>query len=438
MWNNLQQAKVRLGDTVKALTNEALETAHELRHKGDDTDSNSIEAEYSGRDSKARRSIADCGGVEEEGKERRRSGAVGGVDAVSDRLAALKARLGTQNSPSVASVTSIDGGEGGKDGIQALEPKLKDEQEKRLAMERSHTNEIEELKRGIEEERKRLKQQFMQHRRSEDEGGELAVAKAALEKSQMELEVAKNQLNRLKAQMMTLQEEEEEKLQWRVDAEVKLRMEQLGISSNGVVKDSQLEHDLEIAVDKAQELEKESSYWKSVANAKSAELSNMQRALDDLSYESETAEKLRVEVRVLSKKVSDMESQVEQYKDRCSEWEAEAKKAVQLMADEKKKAAAAREAEGAARQEMISLQLAYNGIADKLNNVDNDRIFQREFVVDLVKQMASMRHSHALRKASQVLSLTEAEQKYVFGDDSGSLANTWVTFLQSQVKEEGQ
>lgn len=431
MWNNLQQAKVRLGDTVKALTNEALETAHELRHQGDDNGRIAVEAEYSGRNSQGRRP---GGGDEEVGKDGRRS--TDRDHAVSDRLAALKARLGAQNSPSVANVSSPDSDKGDKHRVQALEQKLKDEQDKRLAMERSHRDEVERLKRVVEEEREKVVEQCMQQGKSEDDGGELVATKGALEKSQMELEVAKSQLNRLKAQMMALQEEEEEKIQWRVDAEVKLRMDELGISSNSNVKDSQLEHDLEIAVDKAQEFEKEASYWQSVAHAKEVELSNMQRALDDLSYESETAEKLRVEVRVLSKKLSDMESRVEQYKDKCSTCEAEARMAEQMMAEEKKKAAAAREAEGAARQEMISLQLAYNGIANKLNNVDNDRIFQREFIVDLVKQMASMRHSQALKKAAHVLSLTEAEQKYVFGDDSGSLANTWVTFLQSQVKEE--
>jgi hypothetical protein len=31
MWNNLQQARVRLNDTVKAITTEAIETAKELR-----------------------------------------------------------------------------------------------------------------------------------------------------------------------------------------------------------------------------------------------------------------------------------------------------------------------------------------------------------------------------------------------------------------------
>lgn len=430
MWNNLQQAKVRLGDTVKALTHEALETAHELRHQGDDSDRVILEAEHSGRRRPG-------GGDEDVGKDGRRSAA--GDHAVSDRLAALKARLGAQNSPSVASVSSSDGDKGEKHRIQALEQKLKEEQDKRLAMETSHRDEVERLKRVVEEEREKIKEQCMQQGGKEDDGGELVATKGALEKSQMELEVAKSQLSRLKAQMMTLQEEEEEKIQWRVDAEVKLRMDQLGISSTSNVKDSQqLEHDLEIAVDKAQEFEKEASYWQSVANAKEVELSNMQRALDDLSYESETAEKLRVEVRVLLKKLSDMESRVEQYKDKCSQCEVEARNAEQLMAEEKKKAAAAREAEGAARQEMISLQLAYNGIANKLNNVDNDKIFQREFIVDLVKQMASMRHSQALKKAAHVLSLTEAEHKYVFGDDSGSLANTWVTFLQSQVKEEEQ
>ena len=267
---------------------------------------------------------------------------------------------------------------------------------------------------------------------------ELDQTKDALTKSNAELKFAKDQLQRLKSQMIVSQEEEEEQLRWRVDAEVKLQLEQLGVGPDGkplVSQDAQLLQDLEIALEKVQEAERESIKWKDAFAVKEIEVANMQRALEDLQFESENADNLRVQVRSLELKVQSIKAELEESKVNCSEYEEKARKAAEQAAEEKAKTRHAKDAEGAARQEMISLQVAYNDLANQMKDADNKTSFQRGFIIDLLKEMSSMRHSQAMKKAADTLTLTEAERKYIFGDPSASLANTWVTFLESQVNE---
>ena len=267
---------------------------------------------------------------------------------------------------------------------------------------------------------------------------ELDQTRDALTKSNAELKFAKDQLQRLKSQMIVSQEEEEEQLRWRVDAEVKLQLERLGLGPDGkplAAQDGQLLQDLEVALEKVQEAELESKKWRDALVVKETEAANMQRALEDLQFESDTAENLRVQVRSLELKIQSMKAELEESKLNCSKHEEQARKAVEQAAEEKAKTRHAKDAEGAARQEMISLQVAYNDLANQMKAADNKTSFQREFIVDLMKDMSSMRHSQAMKKAADTLTLTEAERKYIWGDPSASLANTWVTFLESQVNE---
>lgn len=259
-----------------------------------------------------------------------------------------------------------------------------------------------------------------------------------LVKSNTELKFAKDQLQRLKSQMVAAQDDVEDQIRWRVDAEVKLRLEELGIGPHGEmpVRDAQLLGDLEIALEKIQESDKELEHLKTVVHAKEAELRNMQIALSELSYESETAEKLRVQVRSLEDRMRSKDDEVEAAKLNCMEFEKKAMHALEQLAEEKRKAAAAREAEGTARQEMISLQISYNDLASKLKGADNIKTYDRAFLIKLLKDMASLRHSQAIQTAAQALSLTEDERTFVMGDSSSSFADTWVNFLESQVKDD--
>eukprot|EP00890_Picochlorum_soloecismus_P003863 jgi/Picsp_1/4478/NSC_06699-R1_hypothetical protein COCSUDRAFT_49280 [Coccomyxa subellipsoidea C-169] len=268
---------------------------------------------------------------------------------------------------------------------------------------------------------------------------QLMEAREALSKSESEQTFLREQLKKLKTQMLGDQEEEEEKIRWRVDAEVKLELERLGLGADGIKlsreDEKQLMCDLEIAVQRADEADRVASKWESIVAARDAELGNMQRALGELSYESDAAEQLRAEVRTCQSKIHKLEDELVNSKRLKEEAEAQAKAASELAAEERRRALAARESEGAAKQEMVSLQVAYNDLANKTSLLDGKYMYKREFILDLLKKMAGLRHSQAMRKAAEVLELDEKEMQQVWGDKSASLANSWVSFLESQAKE---
>lgn len=234
---------------------------------------------------------------------------------------------------------------------------------------------------------------------------QLTEAREALSKSESEQTFLREQLKKLKAQMLGDQEDEEDKIRWRVDAEVKLELERLGLGPDGIKlsreDEKQLMCDLEIAVKRADEAEKVASKWESIVAARDAELGNMQRALGELSYESDAAEQLRSEVRTYQSKIHKLEGDLESSKRLKEEAEAQAKAALELAAEERKRALAARESEGAAKQEMVSLQVAYNDLANKTSLLDGKSIYKREFILDLLKTMAALRHSQAMKKAAE-------------------------------------
>ncbi|KAL0017763.1 hypothetical protein WJX77_011853, partial [Trebouxia sp. C0004] len=110
---------------------------------------------------------------------------------------------------------------------------------------------------------------------------------AAVEK---ERDKAKQQLNRLKQELMTEQEEEEEKLRWRVDAEVKLALEefqkaeaQRGAGSQGEV--AELKVGMDSANAQIQQMHEDLQAWEQAVAARDAELRNLQAALGELTFE---------------------------------------------------------------------------------------------------------------------------------------------------------
>ena len=112
---------------------------------------------------------------------------------------------------------------------------------------------------------------------------ELRARIAELEKEAAGAATARQQLAKLKQQLLT----EPERLRWRLDAEVKLELERrLAELPSGAMAG---------AGDEA-----ETRRWRELALAREAELANLTRALDELSYESEAAERLRGEVVALN------------------------------------------------------------------------------------------------------------------------------------------
>lgn len=333
-------------------------------------------------------------------------------------------------------------------------------------LEQDLLNQIESLKREINQikgQQSEMSSATVEEKyRANRLSSELEVA--ILEKQQVENELVntREHLNKLKAQLLGDQDDEEERIKWRVDAEVKLALERLGIGPDGKIcnekADEQLERDLEIAIERADAAEELATKWEAKVAVRDEEVANLQRALGELSYESDAAEKLRTEIRLLQKNIRSTQQAMKIAEEESKKAQEACKEAKQVATEERRKAAAARDAEGAARQEMISLQVSYNDLANKMNSVDSKNAFKREFIVDVLKEMASLRHSQAMRKAIQyvhgsflypclkqfvnghfvcrMFDLTEKEVDTIWSEAKSSLANSWISFLESQSQDE--
>jgi outer membrane murein-binding lipoprotein Lpp len=264
---------------------------------------------------------------------------------------------------------------------------------------------------------------------------EEAPRPSSSDRESKEVQSLKEQLDKLKMQMLATQTAFEEQ----IEAEVQERVAAL---TQGTLKnvpkgrhedDEQLLADLEIALDKISEAEKESAHWKSEAERMRDELGNMQIALDELRYESENGEKLRVQVRTAQAEVREMEARVAEALASKDALELKAQEAAQKAEEERRRAFAAREAEGLAKKELIALQVAFSEMDTKVNEGGRGAI-ERDTVVEVLKDMSGMRHGSAMKYAVDRLNLSEAERRKVLGDSSG-LASTFVAFLETAVEE---
>ena len=264
---------------------------------------------------------------------------------------------------------------------------------------------------------------------------EEAPRPSSSDRESKEVQSLKEQLDKLKMQMLATQTAFEEQ----IEAEVQERVAAL---TQGTLKnvpkgrhedDEQLLADLEIALDKISEAEKESAHWKSEAERMRDELGNMQIALDELRYESENGEKLRVQVRTAQVEVREMEARVAEALASKDALELKAQEAAQKAEEERRRAFAAREAEGLAKQELIALQVAFSEMDTKVNEGGRGAI-ERDTVVEVLKDMSGMRHGSAMKYAVDRLNLSETERRKVLGDSSG-LASTFVAFLETAVEE---
>lgn len=264
---------------------------------------------------------------------------------------------------------------------------------------------------------------------------EEAPRPSSSDRESKEVQSLKEQLDKLKMQMLATQTAFEEQ----IEAEVQERVAAL---TQGTLKnvpkgrhedDEQLLADLEIALDKISEAEKESAHWKSEAERMRDELGNMQIALDELRYESENGEKLRVQVRTAQAEVREMEARVAEALASKDALELKAQEAAQKAEEERRRAFAAREAEGLAKQELIALQVAFSEMDTKVNEGGRGAV-ERDTVVEVLKDMSGRRHGSAMKYAVDRLNLSEAERRKVLGDSSG-LASTFVAFLETAVEE---
>ena len=267
-----------------------------------------------------------------------------------------------------------------------------------------------------------------------------------------------DQLEKLKMQMLATQTAFEEQIEAEVQERVAaIRMEAVAASGDGGGGDDErrgdadaggdadadaddLMADLEIALDKIAEAEKEAAFWKGEAERQRVEMGNMQIALDELRYESEAGEKLRVEVRSMQAEVAAMEARLADAEAAGEAARRQAEESVRKAEEDRRKLVLAREAEGAAKRDVVRL---HSELAERVKarveggagDGNGDGTLRRDVVVGVFKEMTGMRHGKAMKYGVERLGLTEAERRAVLGDGTG-LASTFVSFLESAVVDD--
>ena len=278
-------------------------------------------------------------------------------------------------------------------------------------------------------------------RRVEDVNG-------SLEAVQKERDSLKQQLARLKAQMLDEQEDEEEKIRWRVEAEVKMALEKAA-ASHSTTSSSELSRaraETSAALERAKRAEEEAARWEEKASSKDVELANMQRALGELSFESDTAERLRGEVRAkqaeihrLKKSLEEMAGEKEQVQNDMNSLRKQLDKAI----GETK---IAREAEVSARKEALEALSSLETVRREMAKLkDKGDMYEKSSVIEALVEVSKYGRSgrKAAMAAAQKLSLdtaeveavVEAERKKRSENGGTSLSIAFAEFLEKEAHE---
>ncbi|GIM10867.1 hypothetical protein Vretimale_14473, partial [Volvox reticuliferus] len=228
---------------------------------------------------------------------------------------------------------------------------------------------------------------------------EVSELRTALEAADSERERLKGQLLRLKAQMLREQEEEEDKVGWRVEAEVKAAEERY----KGMV--SELREALEAARAAAARQEAEVKAINEALELKDTEIQNLQAALGELTYESEAAEKLRLEVRATANKVAKLQQELAAAQAAVAAAQAEKQGAERLVEQTRTSLAAVVASEARTADECAMLRRALDqavaqaaAMSSETNGMVDRRImgkllltyFQRNHSKEVLQLMARM------------------------------------------------
>ena len=302
--------------------------------------------------------------------------------------------------------------------------------------------------------------------KDDDLRAEVASLQDALMKTEAECAVVKQQLSRLKGQMLTEQEDEEDKVRWRVEAEVKLELEKRGVAANGATAataTSSIENDdtaamaemaaawqqqLEASEQRGTRAEQEVVRWERMSAAKDVELSNLQRALGEMSYESDAAERLRTEVRALQAETHSLRNELDVARVALLGAEKSVQQAEAATAAAQNDAVVARNAEAEVQRQLLTAKHA----ARELHELRKDgaMVNRKAVIQTLIGILRLKRPRDALDLAATTLGLTADEIESIKGAAAASaalrqggsggggnqsLASSWVDFLQSAVQE---
>mmetsp|Transcript_29273 Transcript_29273/g.75138 ORF Transcript_29273/g.75138 Transcript_29273/m.75138 type:complete len:456 (+) Transcript_29273:109-1476(+) len=258
---------------------------------------------------------------------------------------------------------------------------------------------------------------------------QLEEATQAAEKASAEKGRALKMLSALKRQIEESEMEEEEKLAWRVDAEVRLALEDYKTSAAAAVAPAAEELRAAMAEAEAERnarrrLEADVGEWAAALEAKDAELANLQLALGELAYESEAGDKLRQELRSAQAQAERLQAELEAQQGAVS-----AAASRQAAAET---AAAAAEASLAEQQRVqvrlqegaAALRRALEESAKRMAQLssDNSTLIDRRIVVQLLVSYFERNYAdEVLSVMVRMLGFTEEERSRIAASRRGGV-----------------
>lgn len=279
---------------------------------------------------------------------------------------------------------------------------------------------------------------------------------AALHAGEAERASLKQQLAKLKAQMLGEQEDEEDKIRWRVDAEVKLALERMQRSES---RSGGNKEEVDILLQRIQVLEADVLKYEGAESAREAEIQNLQKALNELSYESEAAEKLRGQARALQAELLAVRNELDA--SRIDKLKLEERThSSEIAAEEiRRKVTELSGIEGKMQGELLKAQAAAAEAAQKLLAIESGSMIDRSTVVKVLASYFEKRQSKEMFQImSKMLGFTEEDQQLLInsqrqstvsskaignghpqqGGGGSSLADSWIDFLVQQVEEDAR
>lgn len=237
---------------------------------------------------------------------------------------------------------------------------------------------------------------------------------ALIKKIEAERDSCREQLKRLKQQMIQMQEDQEAALHWRVEAEVKLALEgfKKKINSDGGASKQELTA-LQKELQTAQE---ELKSYKAQVELKDAELLNLQIALGELTYHGEAADKLRRDLRAAQENIKALQDEILDGKAAVAEAQS-ARKAAEASADEAHQSMTQqRDKIQHLEKSLFSVKKELLDASQKLRRIGDDAgsMVDRRLVVQLLVTYLEKRHERdALEVMARMLGFTEEEKRRV-------------------------
>ncbi|GMH32187.1 hypothetical protein BSKO_00021 [Bryopsis sp. KO-2023] len=280
--------------------------------------------------------------------------------------------------------------------------------------------ELDDLRIKAASAEEKLQLALQQQKESDSEADVVQIMQTRATELELEKNRLKEQLNRLKRQMLSMQEDQEASIGWRIDAEVKLAVEEA--LRKEAETGGHLNEKIEALETSVAKYEADCKSMEKLIEQKDVEIINLQSALGELTFHSEAAEKLRKEMRVAKEQIDDLKDQLGHARSEVAEAQS-ARRAAEATADRANKSLTlAKEHESGLETEAVNLKRALLETSNRVTSLNEDAgsMVDRRLVVKLLVTYLERRNNReVLALMAKMLHFTDEEKARVGLDGHG-------------------